>query len=289
MKALASFFWHGAPLSPYEQACLRSFVRQGFEVQLFCYDADRVLPAGVRRRDARDYFAVAEVHSYEHGGQRGSIAAFADVLRASILAAEGGWWFDTDVYCLQDVEAYRQRFAGLPQVFGLEAPGRVNNAVLYFEPGSPHARQLRDRALAQGKRRLRWGALGPRLLTEYLRESALLVQAQPAQTFYPIDCAGAPDLLQPARAQTCAERCEPALAVHWWNELYRRWGLPKQLAPPPGSFLRQCIEREGIPLPDAGCTPELIDTLIAGFEARRRLQKWRRLRAALRWPSAESA
>ena len=38
-------FWHGSPLSPYQQLCLKSFVDHGHELTLYSYHSIDV-PAG---------------------------------------------------------------------------------------------------------------------------------------------------------------------------------------------------------------------------------------------------
>lgn len=280
MIPLVSFFWHGAPLSLYERSCIGSFVRRGFEVQLVSYQADLARPAGVRLADAREYFPESVLREYLDAGGGAGIAAFSDVMRYAVLRAHGGWWCDADVFCLRDADEWRTRFAGADYVLGYESPGHVNGAVLYLAPGAPHAERLLERALAAG-RKVRWGAIGPKLLTAYTREAGLADRVQPEQVFYPIACDDAADVLLPDRRESCAARARQGYAFHLWNEFYRRWELPKSLLPPRGSFLRECMAVE---VGDPGCgeyPPELVHTLIAGFEARRTLMKWQRVRSAL--------
>jgi hypothetical protein len=280
MIPFVSFFWHGPPLSLYERACIGSFVRRGFEVQLVSYQADLARPDGVRLADARQYFAESVLQEYLDAGGGAGIAAFSDVMRYAVLQAHGGWWCDADVFCLRDADEWRARFDGADYVLGYEAPEKVNGAVLYLAPGAPHAARLLERALAAG-RKVRWGAIGPKLLTAYTREAGLADRVQPEQVFYPIACDDAADVLLPDRRESCAARARPGYAFHLWNEFYRRWGLPKSLLPPRGSFLRECIAGE---IGDPGCgeyPPELVHTLIAGFEARKTLMKWERVRSAL--------
>jgi hypothetical protein len=282
MIPFVSFFWHGAPLSLYEQACMKSFVSRGFEVQLVSYQDDLGQPEGVRLADARQYFPRTLLQEYlDAGGSRG-VAAFSDVMRYAVLKTHGGWWCDADVFCLRTADEWRSRFDGADYVLGREAPEQVNGAVLYFAPGAPHGARLLERALAAG-RKVRWGAIGPKLLTTYTREAGLADRVQPEQIFYPIGFAddGAADVLLPERRDSCATRVQPSYAFHLWNEFYRRWGLPKSLLPPRGSFLRECIEAE---IGDPGCgeyPPELVHTLIAGFAARKTRMKWERVRSAL--------
>ena len=280
MIPLVSFFWHGAPLSLYERTCIGSFVSRGFDVQLVSYHADLARPDGVRLVDARRYFAESVLQDYLDADGSAGIAAFSDVMRYAVLKAHGGWWCDADVFCLRDADQWRTRFQDADYVLGYEAQQRVNGAVLYLAPGAPHATRLLERALAAG-RKVRWGAIGPKLLTTYTREAGLTDRVQPKHVLYPIACDHAADVLLPQRRDSCIERVRQGFALHLWNEFYRRWGLPKSLLPPRGSFLRECMESE---IGDPGCgeyPAELVHTLVAGFEARKTLMKWERVRSAL--------
>lgn len=53
-------FWHGRPLSAYEQLALRSFLDLGHEFVLFTYDAELEVPAGVRVERAESVLPRAD-------------------------------------------------------------------------------------------------------------------------------------------------------------------------------------------------------------------------------------
>ncbi|MFO0448511.1 MAG: hypothetical protein ACK52I_07585, partial [Pseudomonadota bacterium] len=82
------------------------------------------------------------------------------------------------------------------------------------------------------------------MLATYPREAGLADRVQPKHVLYPIFCDYAADVLLPQRRDSCIERVRQGFALHLWNEFYRRWGLPKSLLPPRGSFLRECMESE---------------------------------------------
>ena len=44
----------GGPLSPYELLCLNSFVKCGHAFDLYAFDTNLAVPAGVQLRDARE-------------------------------------------------------------------------------------------------------------------------------------------------------------------------------------------------------------------------------------------
>jgi hypothetical protein len=96
-------FWHGEALSPYELFCLKSFIACGYAVDLYTYDVNLVVPAGVRVCDAAELASRDEVFVYQSEGLgKGSPSAFSNYFRYKLLAEKGGWWIDTDVVCLTD-------------------------------------------------------------------------------------------------------------------------------------------------------------------------------------------
>src|SRR5882757_9078074 len=105
--------WIGQ-LSPLERLCLDSFVAKGHAVHLYTYDTIENVPQGVTLRDASKILPPSKVFRNRLGKGKGSLAAFSDLFRYKLLLDEGGWWVDTDVFCLKPFD-----FAA-PYVFGAE-------------------------------------------------------------------------------------------------------------------------------------------------------------------------
>ena len=59
-KEIAHLFWHGAPLSLYENACLKSFLLRGFEVNIWAFD-DLVISKEIYIK-AAEYFNICKMH-----------------------------------------------------------------------------------------------------------------------------------------------------------------------------------------------------------------------------------
>lgn len=234
---VAHFFWHGEPLSLWTRACISSFVRHGFEVRMHSFGALEV-PAGVTLHDAAKILPFEMIETLTQAGQRGSLAAFSDFFRYKVLAEEGGWWFDTDIFCLKPAATF---FSDHRNVAGHEAPESLNCAALKLEPEM--ARRLFDRAMETGARqrwRFAWGDVGPRLVTRFFRElpedERTIV---PHSVFYPYRIAFALDALHPQHGERIAELCAGAHTFHYWNEILSRHGFPKNILPPEGSFLHR--------------------------------------------------
>jgi hypothetical protein len=229
-------FWYAGPLSDWEKACLLSFAKKGYSVHLYTYDVDLQLPEGVIRRDAAEILPQSDVFFYQQGPGKGSVAAFANCFRYELLRQRGGWWVDTDVYCL----------SRLPQssgeaIVGLETSSGVNNAVIYAPPGH----RLMELAAGESRRlgrNVKWGASGPLLLSRLCLgpDSGGDVRLMGTGAFYPLHFREVlPLLLRPGNSDLARSRCAEASTLHLYNEIFRRCRIDKDRLPPKGSYLHE--------------------------------------------------
>ena len=72
--------WIG-PISPYESMCMRSFIDQGHDFDLYTYNGtgECQVPAGVRLRDASEILSENEYFTYQTGPGKGSHSAFSNL------------------------------------------------------------------------------------------------------------------------------------------------------------------------------------------------------------------
>jgi glycosyl transferase family 2/alpha 1,4-glycosyltransferase len=233
-------FWHGGALSPYELCCLKSFVDHGCEVDLYTYDANLRVPAGVRICDAGEIAGKDEVFVYEaEGFGKGSPSAFSNFFRYKLLAEKGGWWIDTDVLCLSD------RIPAVSEFFARQDDESVNGAILYFEPGHPVMAQCLAETVKRG-RDVKWGDTGPVLLTRVLQECGCLERAIPASVCYPVHYTRALDVLRQSSAAVLLPKIESSLFLHLWNSNFVHAGVEKNCRPPDGSLLRILMDRHPV-------------------------------------------
>ena len=228
-------FWCGDSLSPYEVACMRSFVDNGHRFVLYTYQKDLRVPEGVERRDAA---ALIEPEAYfTYGGAAaGSHALFSNLFRYKLLTDRGGWWVDTDVVCLSHEIPCFEIFAAF------EDTGRINGAVLRLPKGHPVARNALHKSQVV-RERAQWGELGPELVTELFETHGLASFVQPMPVCYPIHYTEAIDLLRPSRTHVLRERVRGSLFLHLWNEMFRLEQVDKMKLPPAGSLLREIFDR----------------------------------------------
>lgn len=246
--------WIGESLGAVERACLRSVLKQGHRLSLYSYGFVAGVPEGVVVEDAGEIIPEAEVFRHDAG----SVGHFSDWFRYELQSRGLGTWIDTDVYLLRPLDEES------PYLFGEQAPGVVNNAVLRLPQDSPLLPELlhpfrervtpawlplrirmsaKLRELARGNAdlaRLPWGSTGPQALTALARRYSLMSEALAPDVFYPVPWQRADWLLDPriGLQQVVSER---TVAVHLWNECIRAF---KDKPAPEGSFLHR-IQREG--------------------------------------------
>jgi hypothetical protein len=248
--------WIGSSLGSVERACMRSVLRQGHELSLYCYAPPTGVPGGVALRDAAEI--APESGIVRHRG--GSAALFANLFRYRLQQEGRGIWLDCDVYLLAPIGGADEH------LFGEEAPGRINNAVLRLPPDSPllpplialfddkivppwlplRARLAAGWRLARtgkaGLSQMPWGVAGPMAVTALAHEYGLSAQARPPEIFYPIPWQEAGWIRDPARR--LEEMTTPrTVGLHLWNECIKAF---KDEPAPPGSFLDR-LHREGAP------------------------------------------
>jgi len=245
--------WIGDSLGPVERACLRSALRHGHRVFLYCFRPPAGLPEGVELRDAA--VILPENHVIRH--RSGSVAPFSDWFRYELQKRGLGTWIDMDMYLLRPIDGQRD------YLFGEERLGILNNAVLRLPPDSPLIEELlmpftrtaapwlpmRHRAMLQIRKwfvgrvdagTMPWGTTGPGALTAAAAKFELSSHALPPDVFYPVHWKDAAWILDPA-IQLDKVVTEETVAVHLWNECIR--GV-KNTPAPKHSFLAR-LQREG--------------------------------------------
>ena len=281
----ANFFWHGEPLSLYEKACLSSFVRNGFDVRVHAF-SHLDLPTGATRVDANTIARPEEIGLRTQEGIKGCLSSFSNIFRYRLLSRTGGWWFDTDIFCLADSQRFLEiQRASRGLLVGYETEDEINGAVIYAS--DPRiAVELEALADAKGYT-LRWGEIGPHLITQYHKEHPDRVTALPTSVFYPVPHTRIVDLWDPDARSRCEDAAATSLCVHLINELRRRRNVPKDILPPAGSFLSTLFSSVGATTSPAASLPrELLRLPVVAEECARLREDNRRLRednARLSW------
>lgn len=256
-------FWMGPALGLLERACIRSVLRQGHPLTLWCYDPPAGVPDGVTIADASAVFPESAV--IRHRG--GSVALFANRFRYELMRRGAGIWMDSDVYLLKPIGSGDTLLFREPLPAAASGGGRlepINGSILRLPPDSPmlppllalfqekivpHWLPLGARMAARWRRlttgrtglsRMPWGVAGPKALTAIAVEQGLYDLAQPADVLHPFAWDEADWIADPGRR--LEERATGrTIAVHLWNEVVKPI---KDRPARPGSFLAR-LQQEG--------------------------------------------
>ncbi|MFV2035516.1 MAG: hypothetical protein ACC631_10510 [Halocynthiibacter sp.] len=257
MNELASL-WIGDTLSGIEQLSAASFLAQGNRLTIYTYEAVRGIPDGVDVADANEVFPCERILRYP---QNGSPALHSNLFRYALLQKTDKIWVDLDMVALRPFD-----FAG-DHVFGLEAAGEINSAVLRLPKASPALQKLarfrpdsigyppftsfkkglkwylRTFGLRQPIERWPWGSTGPRALTHYLRQTGEIKHALPRAAFFPFSWRELDRMLEPG-AVSLSDLDETTYGVHLWGKFLHQHIAGKYGGEiPPGSLIDQMFVR----------------------------------------------
>jgi hypothetical protein len=190
VPAVVHSLWIGE-IGPIEELCLRSFVRNGFQVRLWTYTPLSIDIPGVVPSRADDILARSLVDEFRYENST-SKSPFSNIFRYRLLADLGGIWVDMDNVCLRPFEAEseyvfpslsapHQRDPEIAEDGGVQ----IDSWFIKAPAGSP----LMEHCFATGfeyRGKLPpWGTMGPVLLNEGVRRFGLREFA--AESFMPIN------------------------------------------------------------------------------------------------------
>lgn len=134
MNNIVHTFWIGGPLDEVSWLSLSSFVKHGFQVNLWCYPpALKQVPYGVILCDAST--VLPESVTYQH--RLGSWAPFSDWFRFALLYKHGGIWADTDIICLRPFDIPPNTYCG-------ETDDKASIGFISMEKAHPLAKYMAD-------------------------------------------------------------------------------------------------------------------------------------------------
>jgi mannosyltransferase OCH1-like enzyme len=225
--------WIGNELSNNELLCLQSFIYHHHEFHLYTYNEISNIPPGVVVKDANDIIPVSRLFKDTYD----SYASFSDWFRLKLLFQKGGWWVDMDIVCLRSFDL-REEYCFSSEWNDVTNGKAISNTCIKSSPGAPHIGELIEiieSKLQRGKP-VSWGELSVFLWrsTEPVIEEAKKHMVDPA-VFCPINYF---ELSRLITADGYVQE-EQTLAVHLWNELWRRGYLNKNARYHPDSIYEQ--------------------------------------------------
>ena len=241
----ANFFWHGNPLSLYEKLCISSFVKHGFEVNVWSF-MDLDVPEGAILKDASEILPEKWLFKYKQGGKQGCIAAFSDVFRLVLIYKKPGvWWFDTDCICLKDESEYAKLKEGKIVVAGWEDANHNSigiGALTISDQSTAFGLVCEQKKIYDSLEDIPWAEIGPRLVTRYCQKHNMSDQFFETNVFYPIDFYKWNLIYDPNLTESLLDKCKDAYMHHLWNEVLK-WNVDKNAIPPKDSFIYLMFER----------------------------------------------
>ncbi|ACB23176.1 hypothetical protein Mrad2831_1169 [Methylobacterium radiotolerans JCM 2831] len=256
-------FWHGSPLSAFEQACLCSVVRRGYSVTVYSYHNLGTLPGELKAGDASEIAPQDMVQRFIYDG-RPNLSHFSDFFRYNLFDRTSHIWIDADMLMLRPLD-----FEVATEIIAMESPTSICGAIMRLNPGEKLDLILNKIDKAKD-RDLIWGETGPRLLTEIFGEQSIRKVAHPPNDFFPISHNDFWRVFLPSERDWCESRCKESFSVHLWNNIVDRLGIWKRIAPPAGSWLAARYEADGTAgMFDASYPPEVMRRMIDNWILRK--------------------
>ncbi len=237
-KITANFFWHGKELSIYEIACLKSFIKNGFNVVVYSFKKIP-LPNKVISKNANLILKKSEIKKFIHGGNKGCLAAYSDKFRILIQKKNLGWWFDLDIICLKDSKSFLKLEKNKKIIIGYETKNKVNTAVLKINDISIIKEILNN--IKQIGYKFKWGKIGPILFSQYISNKSIDSEIFPESFFYPINFKNIELLFNPKHFKLATKLSNNSHTIHLYNQIINRIGIPKNILPPKNSYLYRKI------------------------------------------------
>lgn len=101
-----SGLWIGPELSPIEQLSIKSFLKNGYQYDLYIYDSVGNIPTGVNIKDANEIVPKSEVFAYKNS----SFSAVSNIFRFKLLYTKKAIWVDLDIICTKFYDFNKDKY-----------------------------------------------------------------------------------------------------------------------------------------------------------------------------------
>ena len=236
----ANFFWEGT-ITDYEVASINSFVRNGFSVNLWTYSQNSFaeISKEVEIKDASEILSIDLLNKLTQNLQKANYSSFSNLFRYKLLDVYGGWWFDTDCFCQKNVLEFEKIISNREYVLGLERENYVGSAVMYFTD-TKLLKQIENKAyelIEENNYRLKWGQIGPDLITDVVISKKLIDNILDPTYFFPVPPNQIGKLFNPNVQENEKNEINNSFVCHTWNEMFRKYNINKNTYPPRNSYL----------------------------------------------------
>ena len=222
--------WIGNPLTKVEHLCLKSFVENGHTVHLYTYDKIGNIPDGVIIKDGNEILDKSEIYTYKNG----SVSAFSNLFRFTVLYKKGGYWIDTDLLCVKPIN-YKEEFVFSSETNSNYNVNNITSSFIKLPKGSKEALEainiLKERKKDVLSGKIHWGE-GPRTVKHIVKKFNLEKYILPWQSTCSCFYDHWPSIFDTRynfpQAICKVEDIPPEMScIHLWNELLRSKNVNK--------------------------------------------------------------
>jgi len=214
--------WIGDEISNVEKLCINSYIKNGHNFHLYTYGTVDGVPKNCEVRDAREILPKEDVFAYNVGIGKGSYSAFSNYFRYKLLGLKGGWWTDTDIICLKEIDI-KEDFVFASEKTS-DGKSHITSGLIKAPAGSEFCKYCYSFCEDQDKETLAWGTVGPRLVSKAANALSLSDFTRPWRLFNPIGFEQVGMLFD----ETFGDMdLSDSYTIHLWNEMWRRYNLDK--------------------------------------------------------------
>jgi hypothetical protein len=231
MMDIVQSLWIGPKLSKLEHLSIKSFIDHGHEYHLYTYGEVKNVPKGAIVKDGNDILPESEIFRY----QNGSVSAFSNLFRYTMLYKKGGYWVDTDVICVRPLD-YKEDFVIASEPVFEYTDKKITSFLIKIKKGSEISKEAikiqreHKKLILSGQ--MQWGS-GPLTTNHIVEKYKLHKYILP----WNATCSCAWDQGQsifnpnfkpnPKVITKITEIPKDMKIIHMWNEVLRRTGLDK--------------------------------------------------------------
>ena len=206
--------WIGSRLSVMERLSIQSFLDHGYTFHLYAYQTVENVPAGTVVLPGEQILPADSIFCYRKGYGKGSFSAFSNLFRYKLLLDRGGWWTDLDCVCMKPMEFDDEHVVGNERPPGGEL--QIASGLIKAPPGSRLLKFCWDACRKVDLSQIKWGQIGPRLLTKAVHTAGVPVCVVGPDGFCPIDYWNIWQLIEAGHAPP---NC---YSIHLWNSRWRK-------------------------------------------------------------------
>ena len=216
--------WIGESLSLVEILCITSFINNGHEFHLYVYDDVKNIPTECIVKNANEIIPKSEIFYYNEkqsisGEKRPT--AFSNMFRYKLLYEKGNYWVDMDMICV--------RYLNFPEIYVFSSESTfsraqtINAGIIKCPKKSDVMKYCYEECLKKDKENIKWGEIGPSLISKGIYKYELNDYVKPWDYFCPIGYDKLDDLITPSNSKIN----QNSYCIHLWNEFWVKNKLDK--------------------------------------------------------------